>query len=731
MSETVITSDISLRRKPTMASSPVVGLTVRGNGEERMKVLDNHGGIFNAEIPAPTVAPTVTGDGTGNLTHNKWWGYVYVYAATRRYPNVENINSIGGSLAPRSNPSPITTKRAANPGNRQFELELTKPTRADLNEIWIFRTTALGSEDLAQTAAEAGQMFYLGKVEVTPGAGTVTYTDNTLADGTDEIELDNFAGPTVAFVVYSDPYWYGFGNFPLDEEAEWDEDGIATLQTGEPWFDGRNNQTVKLEGVNVGGYDGLGTFYFQWLTSTTAQLLDGSDGDPVALTPGSGRIVVQGPPVTLYRSKFRNPWSWGETEIIGNLRIPEPWVFKVGGGRGTGIFTAPGLPYLILSTEYPAGMYSLDLRAAGTDSFKSSKNTLSEQYSVSVHWSQFAATRPEDKAMVMWGLDVKNFCIIECDGNTIRVVSDKVSKTLRQINTDPVKQLLSHGIYEPYHQLNCMWFPTGNSLTPVNWLVFQHVPTGNWYFNDDKDILCSALYQNPAQNVNMVFVGTSSGLVGQAFVAGKFWDWIDSETEDTLKGRVGDGTTTTIELPNEIDPDAVGLVGAWVLVTDADGQQEQWARISEADETELTFDLIYPYTGGVPNAFNPVPIADFRFYMGLIESTAIKYLNFGQPSSDKKFDEIFATLQNVGTFEDEPSTFLKFYRDRQLIAIEQTSGTTHNFLKQISLQDSTFTDGWITEFPYTEELKVVGLQIVDRGYQFWNMFDWTLRGKLL
>lgn len=714
-----------------MASSPVVGLTVRANGEEKMKLLDNHGNMFDCEIPAPTVAPTISGTGTGEMTHDKWWGYVYVYAATRRYPNVENAVSINGSVAPRGNPSPITTKQAVGAGNRQFTLTLTRPTRADLNEIWIFRTVAFNTEELAQTAAEAGQAFYIGKIETTPGVGTVSYVDNDPTDGVDQIELDNFPGPTVAFVVYSDPYWWGFGNFPFDAEATWTTGGIATLQSGN-WFNGRDNQTVKLIGVDTGGYDGLGTFYFQWLSSTTAQLLDGPDGNPVTIAAGSGRIIVQGPPVSLFRSKHRNPFSWGETELIGDLRIPVPWVFKVGGGRGTGLFTAPGLPYLILSTEYPAAMYSLDLRQAAGEFFRATKMTLSEQYSISVHWSQFAATRPEDKAMVMWGLDVKNFCIIECDGNNIRVVSDKVSKTLRQISSDPVKQLLAHGIYDPYHQLNCMWFPTGNSLTPCNWLVFQHVPTGAWFFSDDKDVMCSALYQNPAQNVNMVFVGTSSGLVGQAFVAGKFWDWADDQPDGSLFGRVVDATTTTIELPEEIDPDADGLVGSWAMVTNSDGEEEQWARISAATESELTFDLIYPYTGGVPNLFSPVPEAGSRFYIGLIESSALKYLNFGQPSADKKFDEIFATLQNVDTFEQEPSTYLRFFRDRQVLPVnEEQGGNTHFFLKQISLQDSDTTDGWITEFPYTEELKVMGIQIVDRGYEFWNMYDWTLRGKML
>lgn len=730
MSELVISSDIPTRTKPTMASSPVVGLTVLATGEQKTQVLDNRGNMFNAEIPAPTVAPDViTGNSAGNLPHLQWAAWCYVYAATLRYPNVENANSMGGSLAPRSNPSPITVKHVTGTGDRRADVEVTNPARADISEIWIFRTTFFDTEVLAQTAGDAGEMFYIGKVSVISFVGVTQYLDNTLADGTDQIELDNFSGPTFALVWYHDPYWFGIGNFPFEEEATWSTGGVVTLQDAtKKWYNGRDGQKVYLQGLNTGSDDGLGTYYFEYLTATTAQLKLAGGSNAAIASSGSGRITIQGPPTTLYRSKLRNPFSWGETVTFGDTATPAQFVVKVGGGRATAIFSAAGLPYLVISTEGPAAMYSFDLRQAGSDFFEASKYVISQQYSVSVHWSQFAATRA-DGTIAMWGLDCKNFCILECDGNSIKVVSDKISKTLRLISTDPSTQLLAHGCYDAYHQINCMWFPTNNSLGLVNWLIYQHAPTGNWYFNDDKDVLCSATYQNPAQNLNLVFVGTAGGLIGQAFVAGKFWDWADNQT--TLKGSMTSGTATTITMPvTTFVTSDVGLVGSWVLVTDANGEQPQWARIASASTAVLTFDLIYSFLGGSGEEFNPVPAAGFRFFIGVIEVSLLKYFNLKQPSNDKKIDEIFATLQQVDTFDSEPSTFLRFYRDRQTTPVTLEDGQQNLFLKQIST-DAGLTDGWITEFPWTEEQKVFGMEILDRGHLFWQMYDYVLRGKII
>lgn len=741
----IVSSNISKRTKPTFASSAVVGLTVRATGEEETQVLDHHGNMFPASIYEPTVAPTIGYSTGGSVTPNKRVAYRYVYAATNRYPMVENAVSMDGMLSPRSQPSPWVVADTTG-GNR---IVLTIPHapagRLDIDEIWVFRTeyfedSAAGTT-LAETAAEAGQIFYIGKIATISGfPGNVTYNDDREITSTDQLELDNFAAPTFWLVWYDDPYWYGFGNLPFEADVTWATDGSFTLDTpNEKWFTGRNGQDLRFIGVNVGGYDGLGTFKFKWVSATTGQTVDEEGNDlafNIATPAGSGIATLQGPATTLYRSKRRNPFAWGTTVTVGEQRVSAQNVFRVGGGHGTAIFSLPNLPYLILSTEGPAAMYSLDLRTAGTDAFEGSKFTLSRQYSVSSHWSQFVATRG-DGSTVMWGLDAKNFAILECDGNSVRVVSNKVSKTLRTISTNISKQLMSHGAYDSFHQINCIWFPTANASTPCNFLIFQHVPTGSWFFCDEHDIICSAAFNDPKVNTNKIFVGTEAGLLGQAFVDGRYNNWLP--VTGGYRGTCWAPTAASIQrlVGEAFNIQNAGMIGNWVLVTDANNANEQWARISAVTSSGLSFDKIYSYIGGSAVEFNPVPASGSKYYVGLIESTFIKYLDLGQPDSDKKIDEIFATLQNVDILPGaagRPSCFLRFYRERQIspISLPTSIATVEGaclFLKQLKLNDNSLTDGWNTPFPYTELLKSIGIEFVDRGFEHLKVFNWVMRGK--
>src|SRR6267154_3969153 len=164
MPTTVVSTNIAGNVKPCFASSPLVGLTVRSNGEEVVSVLDMNGNMYDAIIPVPTSAPTLSQNGdTGKLSPNKWYGYVYCYAATSHFPFVENDITIGGSLAPRSNPSPVATLQSNGSG---CSIHLSMPTfnRNDIDAIWIFRTTAYATSALALVNAQAGNVFFIGSV---------------------------------------------------------------------------------------------------------------------------------------------------------------------------------------------------------------------------------------------------------------------------------------------------------------------------------------------------------------------------------------------------------------------------------------------------------------------------------------------------------------------------------------------------------------------------------------
>lgn len=810
MATIVVSNDVAGNVKPTFASSSAVGLTVRANGEEKIKVLDTVGNMQDAQMPAGTVAPALTqkravtatlvngspnftvtsgsltqsdrgkpvtagagilanttiatvtdsthgilsnpasssssqvltlGDQTTGLIQSQWAAYSYVYAATLRYPFVENDISINGSLAPRGNPSPPASIQTDSSGTA-INLAIPQNSRTDIDQIWIFRTNFFTTQADADLNAQAGNSFFVGSLTNDPTqAGLNTwFGDHNPGSTGDQVEVDNFGVPVFQYVIYEDPYWWGWGNNPFVSTASWNTSGVITLtDPNKKWYDGRNGQFIRLSGISTGGADQVGGFIFKWLSATTCQLTTNGTTPAGLAANGAGTIVVQGPATTLFRSKRRNPFSWGFTEYLGNSdRIPQVYAFKVGGGLGTAIGVIPTISYLLLSTEYPAGSYVLDLKLAGTTNFESSLKILSDFYSITSHFSQFAATKnftyirelPDERA-VWWGWDVKNYCILECDGFKIAPVSQKVAKTLRSMSTDRSKQILAHGAYDSRNRLNCMWFPTANSGMLVNFLIAQHATTGEWFMMDEHDVLCSAQFQDAETSQNKIYLGTQSGFVGEAFAEGRFSDWQNNLYNAGVVsiGSVNSITRNDGGIFNINDP---GYIGSWVLITDANGYNEQWARISAITPTQLTFDFVYSQIGGGTSAFNPIPDTGWLFYVGLIEVRLLKYFDLSMPSTDKRLFEIWLTLDGIdrGTGLPAGSTFIRHYQE--LNQLPDAPNNDGNFLVPIiqsELDDGTLSMAWKTRTPPTQRLKVFGIEIIDRGYQQWRLFNYTLKAE--
>ena len=59
MATKIVSTDIAGNVKPSFASSSLIGLTVRANGEESTKVLDMNGNMVDAQIPTPVNPPFV------------------------------------------------------------------------------------------------------------------------------------------------------------------------------------------------------------------------------------------------------------------------------------------------------------------------------------------------------------------------------------------------------------------------------------------------------------------------------------------------------------------------------------------------------------------------------------------------------------------------------------------------------------------------------------------------
>lgn len=739
---------VQTRVKDSIDSSSIVGLAVRANGEERTKIITRLGVAFLAEITQPATAPTLASAAFGSLLNDKWYAYRYVYAASKAYPLVENTFSIGGFIYPRGNPSPMASiKIPAGPStNRTVNVTVTNvvtaDNRPDITEIWLFRTKAYSTQAEAENAAIAGLCYYITKVTNNPANPTTLFNDGLTygaIDGVDQLELDNFGAPTAQFCKYYDPYWFLFGNHTFYQKVTWvAATGVITLDAlAGTWFDGRNGQTFTLSGIITGGFDDAGAYKFKWITSTTAQAtVDGTT--PIAIPAMGGGdqfITIQGPPTTLYRSKPRNPFSWGWTRVIGTSQEALQFALKVGGGIGTAIATVPNEPILKLDTEFPAKCYGYNLQLADNfDTFKQTQRIISDVFSVTSHFSQFVATT-KDGQNVLWGIDYKNFAILQSNGISQYPISGPIPKVLRLLTTNRQRQFLAHGLYDPYTELNCIWVTTENSPTLVDLLIYQHAPTGFWGFSDEHDLLCSGNVTDPDTGRTNSFGGTETGFFGQLFAKGVFSNWLP--LTGTYTGTVTAATATTIthaDSPfNIVDP---GLIGNWVLITDnTDSFLTKWCRISGVSAQVLTIDKCIQHLNGSPfiNSVDPiyqitsdfgaqVPVAGDKFYIGMIECKALKYFDFNAPITDKQLLEFWCNQRFIGI-----KTRVRFYREW---------GPTPEAYFDLEPQSYDTGDNELSESTFqkiitAELVKYFGLELVNRGYDQWEIRNMVLKPKMI
>ena len=722
MAISTIIANSQNRVKDSYASSAPVGLCLRSNGEETVKVIDAQGTVYLAGITAPTVAPTLVLGGVGFMTTGKWIAYKYAYASAQ-FPFVESDLAINGQLFPRSNPSSRSAALNLTTGGNvnSVTVTVTGTTAVGIDTIWVFRTAYFGTQIEAETAADANAVFFV-KTVANPGAATTTVVDTTLLTSIDQIQSDNYVAPQFQFCVYYDPYWWGIGNLPFvsaSATTSWSgaTPAVVTIGGTDKWFDGRNTQIITFAGVTTGGFDGKGSYKFLRVSATTCNVT--KDGiTPVAITSGAGTgaVTIQGVATTLYRSKPRNPFSWGFTETIGDVNVPQLFALKLGGGLTTALAVVPNNPTLKIDAELPTQCYTLNLRSAGTSAFSGTLRIISDVYSVSSHWSQFSAVTQQGNT-VLWGIDFKNFVILQSDGVTQMPISGPIPKILRALTQDRTRQLLTHGIYDPKTEMNCIWVSSVAGLSLVNTLIYCHAPTSFWGFSNDIDVLSSASIQDTLTGERKTFVGTQTGFLGQALVQDVFSNWLPPTGAITGTVTVGAPTAITTAATFNIVDD--GIIGNWCLLTDANGQHEQWARISLRAAHSLVFDWIRSEIGGGTAAFNPIPVAGWKFYIGLIECSLLKSFDFNVPQTDKRLMELWLTQQNVDAATQ--GTFIRMYRER-----EQTS------IQFVTLQDqyadTTGSDVWFqkTDIP-SELMKSFSLQFINRGYLQWRFINLVLK----
>lgn len=718
-----IAASTQIVNKDSFAASAQIELAVRANGEERTKVITVGGDIYNAEIPAPTAQPSITNVSGGTLPYSTYFVYNTVHAAASAYPLIDTNIAINGQICPRSNPGPASTATStpASGANKTQRVSISVfPSRADVNEIWIFKTTGHATAAEASNAAAAGLMYYEGKISA-PFSGTMTYNSTGANALVDKMELDNFPASSFNYVIYYEPYFIGFAINKLKAQVTWTagvtDTGIITLSS-DVWWPGRDTQYFRLTGVTTGGIDGKGTFRFKYKTSTTATVYPDNDplGALVALPSGgsgAGKFIIFSTRVNLYRSKPHNPLSWGWTRIVGTEDESLEWVLNVGGGIGTAITVIPNQTILKIDTEFPTKCLGYNLALIDDfDQIKKSQNTISENFSVSVHASQFAA-QTSTRMTVLWGMDFKNFAILQCNGITQNPVSFLVQNVLRRLTQNRADQVYCHGIYDPTTQCNCIWVTVASSPSRVHYLIYQHAPTGYWGVVEDLDVMCSALAQDRTTLQQKIMVGTESGLYGQAFVEGQYKNWIP--TGNVLQGSILSNTTTTITCTVASFTVSAGLVGSWVLLTDTNGQNEEWARISAATTTVLTFDRTY--FGGV--RFATLQTIPTRYNLGLIECRIFKYFDCKKSNIEKRFMEMTmcqeAANSTIRLTREWISTLWKQFDPIQNTFKDGTGSTMYIDKKQIP----------------QEPMTVIGFEIINRSYVAWVLRNFIIKFQSL
>lgn len=705
---TIITG-LQNRVKNSAAYAQELGLMLISNGEEPPYLLTPQGEQVEAGIPAPTVIPTVADGGSGNITNGDYVVYAYTYASENTFPLV--------AASIQSNESPLSTAyHVTGSGNRQLTVTATGTDDALVTHIYLFRTEPQTTAQLATTAAQAGLLNFVAKV-ANPGAlATANITDNNLTVlGNEAIDMTSFVAPQFRFCVWDGSFFWGFGNQPFNAQATWAMDGSFSLTNPQDKFykGGRNGQFITFDGVISGGIDNRGTFLFKQTSASTGQATL-SDGSNATLpTASTGTVVIVGPTANLYRSAYRNPFQWGYLQNVGGLYIPALWDLKVAGSQGTAIAIIPDQQLLKLDMEFPALCVTFVLQSASTDVFRNTQRQVSRLYSVTSHFSQFFAL--SEGRQVLWGMDWKNLAIIQCDGFIQTPVSQPVSIILRQLTKNRSLQLVSHGLYDPQTEINCMWLSSAmvdEGLVPTNFdiCVYQHAPTQYWGILLDYGISASAAVEDAISSKRQTLVGTEGGFLGTAFDTNTFGNWLPSNS--LTNGFICNATSNSItrsEGQDDFTSGDAGLIGNYCLIVDPNGISTQLVQITGATLNTLTFSqTLHPMPE--PSSDQGLIPGQWQFFIGLNELRVLKYFDGGEPSKDKNPIELWATLVDANC-----------PRIEYFPAHEQTA------TQSLGLKPNTTNDSWFQKmkFPTAKE-KTFGLSIVERSYNGTIYYNFTL-----
>jgi len=634
------------------------------NGIEYPRRIGPNMEVTRLGVQAGTTPTTAVDGGAGALAAN-WYAWVAVYASALHTRPVAVADGSGNYT--RGNPSAdsITLDVVA-----AHKVNVTVPAldQDGITHVLLYRSVGQANE----AAAQAGPFYYVAQGLNTGVA--VTIEDNVAEELIGlEVESDNYPPNAYRYAVNIDGYLFAGGGFPIGTGYTCTVtagSSLVTADSGTPFYDGIIGWRFKCLEDTTGGTNGGGLYFANYVNSTTLQLVDGNN-DPInydgSLSGASQTFLVYLSDFALRWAKKGEPEAWPLDNIINFA------------GAITGLIQLPNQSLLLVCTDEPS-MYVLDLNLIGTDSFKTTKSLISTEHTTSSHYSLV----PVDGRVR--AIDAYKGCIIETDGTGVRNISGgTVPKIFEYLSNDANDTKLWHCAYDQKQHFFGAFVTFNSAQRTIDFCVGQHTLTGSWFFNFEKDLLCTGNYTHPDTGETMILGGTEGPGNGLGGVWGRIWcpneyaDWIPSSS--LRSGTItGTPTSTVIEVDTTdgtLYTDADGLIGRWVMVCDANGEYAQTGYIISNTASTITVNRVI--NGMDPSQFSPAPEADWKFYLGLIECRwGPKNFDFGDPDVLKKVWEVWCCVNNHN--EDDPP-FIRLYR-----------GFEEGYTSQLPLSERLYLD---------------------------------------
>lgn len=667
------------------------------NGLERPRRIDNNLNATILGFDVPVVSSIVNNAGGGSMA-GAFYSYRVAYASsifTRPVAVLDNSVSYT-----RGNGSAASTGQTIS---GSATLTVVGSSDAGVDKILVYRSAG-------QTTAIAATNgpHYLAKV-VSNAVGNVVIIDTTVdADlGAVAIETDNYPPNSYRYAIQAASYLFAGGSFPLGTGYTCTvTPGSATVTVSSPiLYDGIRGWFFRLPDDTTGGVNGQGLYYANYVDASTLQLI-ASDGTAMNY---NGSLAGAGQTFTLALAgnvlrwcKFAEPESWPLENTID---------FE---GEITGIGLMPNLAQVVVFTDQPS-IWMLDLGSIGSDSFKKYKRLVSSEFSTSSHYS----ICPVDGKLR--AIDFPRKCIIEFDGYTVKDITKIVIPDIwRYLDQSYTKSTNWHCAYDQAYHIFGAFVTFANSHKTIDFCIGQNTITGGWFFNFEKDLLCTGKYVDPVTNELMILGGTEGndgfGAVwGRIWTPGTYTEWLPAGFLTSGTITAADATTITVDnTALSLYTLGSGLAGRWVLVTDANGENSMMAYI--ATNTANVISVWSVVNSASATQFSTIPQAGWKFYIGMIEMRwGPKRFDFNDSDNDKNVVEVVLTATN--------------YNEDDLPVIRTYRGFEPGYTTQNTLIPATFrsladgTPGLHNQCLYSryeshgEPTPRWGVAIVDRCYE--------------